>query len=224
VSQPVSQVDSVNPESVNLWSNADHATHYLARRGSFPWRDTAYEHLLEWVPAAPRRVLDLGCGDGLVAGRVFDSRPGVEVVACDFSVAMLTRARERFAENPQVTVVEHDLDASLPTDWGRFDAAVSAFAIHHVVDERKRVLYAEVLDRLEPGGVFCNLEHVASPTRELHDSWLEAIGTEPRDDDPSNKLASVEAQLGWLRELGYEQVDCHYKWREIALLSGTKPH
>jgi SAM-dependent methyltransferase len=214
---------AVDPEAVNLWSNADHATEYLARRSTFPWRDTAYEHLMEWIPDAARRVLDLGCGDGLVAGRVFDARPGVEVVACDFSAAMLTRARERFSATPRVTVVEHNLDEPLPADWGRFDAVVSAFAIHHVVDERKRALYTEVLERLEPGGVFCNLEHVASPTRELHGAWLEAVGTAPEDDDPSNKLASVEAQLEWLRDLGFEQVDCHYKWREIALLGGTKP-
>ena len=228
MTQPQSRPDAVNPEAVNpeavnLWSNADHATDYLARRSSFPWRDTAYEHLMEWVPAASRRVLDLGCGDGLVAGRVFDARPGVEVVACDFSAAMLRRARERFAATPQVGVVEHDLDEPLPADWGRFDAVVSAFAIHHVVDERKRLLYGEVLERLEPGGVFCNLEHVASPTRQLHEAFLDAVGTTPEDDDPSNKLASVEAQLGWLRDLGFEQVDCHYKWREIALLSGMKP-
>jgi SAM-dependent methyltransferase len=213
----------VNPETVNLWSNADHATQYLARRSTFPWRDTAYEHLMEWVPDAPRRVLDLGCGDGLVAARVVDARPGVEVVACDFSAAMLSRARDRFAATPRVTVVEHNLDEPLPADWGRFDAVVSAFAIHHVIDERKRALYGEVLERLELGGVFSNLEHVASPTHELHVAWLEALGTAPEDDDPSNKLASVEAQLGWLREVGFEQVDCHYKWREIALLGATKP-
>lgn len=110
MSPSTSGTETVNPEAVNLWSNADHATDYLARR-SFPWRDTAYEQLMESVPAAPRRALDLGCGDGLVAGRV--------------------------------TVVEHDLDEPLPADWGRFAAVVSAFAIHHVVDERKRTLYAE---------------------------------------------------------------------------------
>ena len=46
---------------------------------------------------------------------------------------------------------------------------------------------------------------------------------DPAQDDPSNQLAPVELQLGWLRELGYEQVDCHWKWREMALLAGQKP-
>jgi SAM-dependent methyltransferase len=208
---------------VNLWSDAEHARHYLARRSSFAWSDTAYQHLMEWVPARPGRVLDLGCGDGLVASLVMEARPGVEAVACDFSAEMLSRARERFAAEPAVTIVEHDLDAPLPEKWGEFGAVVSAFAIHHVSDERKRGLYAEVFERLVPGGVFCNLEHVASPTQELHQAWLAANGTAPEDDDPSNKLAPVEEQLGWLRHLGFEQVDCHYKWREIALLSGAKP-
>jgi SAM-dependent methyltransferase len=209
--------------AVNLWSGADHARTYLARRPSLAWCETAYEHLMEWVPAAPGRVLDLGCGDGLVADMVAEARPGVEVVACDFSAEMLSRARERFAANPAVTVVEHDLDAPLPDEWGEFGAVVSAFAIHHLVDERKRTLYAEVFERLVPGGVFCNLEHVASPTAALHQAWLEANGTAPEDDDPSNKLAPVEEQLGWLRATGFDQVDCHYKWREIALLAGIRP-
>jgi SAM-dependent methyltransferase len=205
---------------VNLWSEASHAQNYLARRSSLPWRDTAYEHLVEFLPAAPRRVLDLGTGDGLVAATVREARPGVEVVACDFSAEMLIRARDRFAGVDGVTVLEHDLDETLPAAWGTFDAVVSAFAIHHVVDDRKRSLYGEVFDRLEPGGVFCNLEHVASATDRLHEEFLRVIGA---DEDPSNKLASVEAQLGWLQDLGFEDVDCHYKWREIALLAGGRP-
>jgi tRNA (cmo5U34)-methyltransferase len=205
---------------VNLWTEASHAQSYLDRRASLPWRDTAYEHLLEFVPAAPRRVLDLGTGDGLVAARIVETRPDAEVVACDFSAEMLSRARDRFAGAAEVTVVEHDLDDPLPESWGRFDAVVSAFAIHHVVDARKRVLYGEVFDRLEPGGVFCNLEHVASATERLHEEFLRVIGAE---EDPSNKLASVGVQLEWLRDIGFRDVDCHYKWREVALLAGARP-
>jgi tRNA (cmo5U34)-methyltransferase len=209
--------------TVNLWGDAAHAESYLEHRKRIPHRAEGYRVLLEFVPEDVARVLDLGCGDGEVVGRVLEARPGAEAVAADFSAEMLRRVRERFVEALNVTVVEHDLDEPLPADWGTFDAVVSAFSIHHVVDRRKRSLYAEVYERLAPGGVFLNLEHVASATPELHEAFLAAMGTALRDDDPSNQLAPVGAQLRWLRDVGFEQVDCHWKWRELALLAAVRP-
>jgi tRNA (cmo5U34)-methyltransferase len=213
----------VSAAPVNRWVEPAWAQRYLEERLNFPWRETAYGELLGALPSSPRRFLDLGCGDGEVTARIREAAPESTAVAADFSAEMLGRARLRFADDPNVEVVEHDLDASLPRSWGTFDAVVSAFAIHHVVDERKRALYAEVYERLVPGGVFLNLEHVTSATAELHVAFLATIGKTLAEDDPSNKLAPVETQLGWLRGIGFDQVDCHYKWREIALLAGQKP-
>ena len=75
---------------------------------------------------------------------------------------------------------------------------------------------------LNPRGIFCNLEHVASLTPQLHKEFLEHIGVTVETQDPSNKLLDVETQLGWWRELGFTVVDCRWKWRELALLAGVR--
>lgn len=209
-------------DPVNLWSESAWAQRYLRERDDIPHRTEGFAVLMEVLPPTPRRVLDLGTGDGYALGLVRGAHPEAEGVGVDFSAEMLGRARERFAGDAGVEIVEHDLDVPLPA-LGTFDLVVSSFAIHHCVDERKRALYGEVFGVLEPGGRFLNLEHVDSATPELHVDFLAAIGKTPAEDDPSNKLVAVETQLTWLREIGFVDVDCYWKWRELALLAGVRP-
>jgi len=209
---------------INLWTSTEHAHQYLERADSLSHRGEGESALLEFIPKTGHRILDLGTGDGrlLALAKLSLRKDGVhetEAVALDFSPAMIEAARKRFAGDSSVTVMTHNLDRRLPA-LGKFDAVISSFAIHHVVHERKRELYAEIHGLLNPGGVFCNLEHVASPTPRLHAEFLEHIGFTVETEDPSNKLLDVETQLQWLREIGFVDVDCHWKWRELALLAG----
>jgi SAM-dependent methyltransferase len=207
---------------LNEYATAEHALKYLSRADRIPHRTEGEAVLLEFVPRNARRVLDLGTGDGRLLALLRIERPETRGVALDFSPTMLKAARERFQNDPKVEVIEHNLDEPLP-DLGPFDAVVSSFAIHHCSDARKRELYAEICATLDAGGVFCNLEHVASGSPELHARYLEALGITTVDEDPSNKLVRVDTQLDWLREIGFKNVDCHWKWLELALLGGVKP-
>jgi SAM-dependent methyltransferase len=204
------------------WTTSEHVERYLGRADAYPRRAEGESVLLEHVPRDVRRVLDLGTGDGRLLALLRADRPGMLGVGLDFSAPMLASARERFGADERVELSEHDLARPLPA-LGRFDAVVSSMAIHHLEHERKRSLYGEILDVLEPGGVFANFEHVASPTPRLHLAFFAAIGEPLEEEDPSDRLLDVETQLGWLRELGFDDVDCYWKWLEMALLIGVKP-
>src|SRR5512135_1722892 len=55
-----------------------------------------HDAVLQALASSPvSRLLDIGCGTGQLAARVKRERPTLEVVGCDFSAGMLSRASAR---------------------------------------------------------------------------------------------------------------------------------
>lgn len=175
--------------------------------------------LVDALPARVGRVLDLGTGNGHMLAVVRDRHPEARAVGLDSSEPMLNHAKKRFGVDPLVELQAHDLSMPLAVS-GRFDAVVSGLAIHHLEDKRKRELFGEIQALLTPGGVFANLDLVRSATAELHERFRREIGRV--EDDPTDRLADLSDQLEWLREAGFDEVDCHFKWRELALTVAAK--
>lgn len=193
-----------------------------------------------------RRLLDVGCGDGILADALLQDFPDAEAVLIDISAPMLAAAGQRF-RGRSAAFHAVDLNGAWTDALGNepFDAVVSGFCIHHLSDERKRVVYADIYRLLAPGGIFLNLEHVASPSPWVEtlfdDLMIDALHVGQVQADPSrsraavadeyfnrpdkaaNILAPVETQLGWLREIGFTSVDCFFKCFELALIGGVRP-
>ncbi len=203
------------------WRDDTKVAEYLNRIDRLTARHEGERALLDTLPARLSSVLDLGCGDGRLLGLVLGAGHPIErSVGIDNSPPMLERARTRFAANPTVSIHEHDLRDPLRLS-GPFDLVVSGFAIHHLDHDRKRTLYAEAAQLLRPGGLFVNLEVVQCATPRLQDEFNDRIGRP--GGDPEDILAPVGEQLAWLRDAGLVDVDCTWRWRGFALLTGHTP-
>jgi tRNA (cmo5U34)-methyltransferase len=202
------------------WADEDRVSRYLAQMDALPHRLEAEGVLIDHLPPGCRRVLDLGTGDGRLIEMLRACRPDVVCVGLDYSEAMLAKARARLASD-DVRLICHDLSSPLP-DLGTFDAVITSFATHNLEPDRQRMLYERVFEMLAPGGVFCNLEHVGSPTARLHDAFYEKIARVTEFDDRSHSPVGLSAHLRWLRELEFDDVDCYWKWLELALIVGVR--
>jgi tRNA (cmo5U34)-methyltransferase len=238
-----------------VWQDRDVARRFTdRRRGGLLGAEAQIETMLRLIREVRKpqlTVLDIGCGDGILLQSIMQAYPVARGVALDGSPAMLEKAEVRFQDlglfSDLVELVEADFNTP---EWvhrlsgTQFDAIVSGFAIHHSEDERKQSLYAEIFDLLAPGGVFVNIEHVASasPVGEamFESAYAEhlarhrrSLGEEitdeevvlelrSRPDKAANRLAPVGTQLNWLREIGFRDVDCYWKQFELAVLAGYK--
>lgn len=198
-----------------------------------------------WRPL-PGKILDLGCGDGIIGRLLMDEYPESRMVFADFSEPMLDKLRGKIGTTSQAKVINTDFAS--PAWAGSvepekpFDIIVSGFAIHHQPDTRKKALYTEIYDLLAEGGLFLNLDQVSSASAgisEIFDGFfldhilrfqatagldvsMKAVEAAYYQDKKENIPAPVEAQCQWLRDTGFQEVDCFYKTFELALFGGRK--
>jgi SAM-dependent methyltransferase len=203
--------------SAEEWSDPERVAGYLSRE--IPHRLLAEEMLLAALPMRVERFIDLGTGDGRLLAAVHKHHPGATAVGFDVSEPMLTQAAQRFDGDPLVELRRHDLNVPLG-DMEPVDAVVSGLAIHHLEDDRKRELCGEIHALLTPGGVFANLDLVGAASLRLHERFRREIGR--TEDDPSDRLADLSEQMTWLRAVGFDEVDCHFKWLELTLVVAVR--
>lgn len=235
-----------------IWQSAEVAAAFRNDgRQLIPLLDAQEELVRELLVRGGRRIdrfCDLGAGDGAFAQLVMDARPNATGVLVDFSEPMLEAATNRLAvysgrwEAAAADLSKAGWQSVIPE--GRFDAIVSALCIHHLPDERKRQLYAEVFDLLEPGGIFLNCDHVSADglTEGLFEEHLvrRLIELERRRPDPRpNEVVerefrereaveqdmpqAADVQAEWLRQIGFEEVGVYFKWVALAVFGGLKP-
>ena len=99
--------------------------------------------------AAPRTIVDLGCGAGNVTALLAQRWPGATIVGVDSSREMLDQARASAAVGPKREWIEADIATFAPDE--PVDVVYSNAALHWQDDHAR--LFPGIFDWVAPGGV-----------------------------------------------------------------------
>jgi tRNA (cmo5U34)-methyltransferase len=230
------------------WSESGFAQDYLDQAdGYLPERriliaiaQSLYRRLAR--SRKPRRILDLGCGDGLMAQALLEIDESAEVMLVDGSQEMLNAAAKRLAVFEKVHRVNTSFQNLLAQDplQDSYSFVLSSLAIHHLTMAEKKALFEYIHSHLDPGGFFLNIDVVLSPTNDLEEwylalwrewinshvaNWQKAsfLGVPQRyKDNVDNTPDPLLPQLRALEEIGFRSVDCFYKYGIFAMFGGGK--
>ncbi|WP_053996686.1 class I SAM-dependent methyltransferase [Lysinibacillus macroides] len=166
------------------WQRKDISIHYLDEvRGAIPFGAVQAQLMLQIVDyfnANPKKIIDLGCGNGFLAEILLKSYPEAIAILIDHSEPMIENARINMKDYlERCEMINGDFSESLTeyADRGTVDCIVSGYAIHHLSNEQKRILYSEIFDILAQGGIFINIEHVASATPKIENYMMNFLLT-----------------------------------------------
>jgi len=232
------------------WANAEFAQQYrdnadiyiIERRRMFSIMRSFYAYYL--VGDRDTHILDLGCGDGIVAEQVLSVDARATATLVDGSEEMLAKAKERLSKYGSARYICASFQDLLRAGMieGEYDLVASSMAIHHLTMEEKSALFALVYDHLRPGGCFMNIDTVLPPSDEIEgwylkiwQEWMDAeqlrLGVSGEQfntvikrykDNNDNKPDTLDDQLNALKNIGYREVDCYYKYGIFAMFGGRK--
>lgn len=218
------------------------AKEYDANRKKFiPCFEAFYDDATDFISKsirAPKRVLDLGAGTGILSAFYFKRFPAAEFLLVDVADEMLGVARKRFcgARNVKFMVADYAKNFDFRAKGGeKFDLIISALSIHHLEDEEKRKLFSKIHGALPAGGAFANHDQFCAEGAEMNEMfsryWEGKIFSSGLSQDDLSKWkerqkldreCSVQQEIQMMKAGGFENAECVFQCQKFAALAGIK--
>jgi tRNA (cmo5U34)-methyltransferase len=243
-----------NHETRNNWTEdlskkfMDYGRYFVPDRDGQMHRIAAL--LADLEPGA--RIVELCCGEGLLAEVLLEAYPTYSIQAFDGSTEMLTQAQIRLArykERFQCHIFDL-ASASWRTFISPVNAIISSLAIHHLPGLEKQGLFRDIFRILAPGGILVIadvLEVIGVAGKKLaSDEWDQAVHQRSfelggnnkafeffegegwnmhrhLDPDDIDKPSPIFNQLKWLEDAGFSEIDVNWSFAGHAIFSARKP-
>ena len=239
-------------DEVEGWGEEDSAVYRALAEVAVPRREEQLATLLCLLPFGRDdafRIVDLGCGEGVLEYAALTVFPNAKALALDGSNSMREHATELlkpFGERIDVRPFALESD-EWRSELDGVDCVVSSLVVHHLTDAGKQELFREAYRRLSDGGTLMLIDCVQPQRSEgislfadtydsisrqqsidrtgspkLFNRFVEEKWNIFRHPEPSEMLAPLSHQLVWLADAGFEGVDCFWLQAGYAVYGGYK--
>ena len=229
-----------------LWADTKFSNNYIDKSNSFlPYRKEIIEIFLSYCDYfisknGNIKIMELGCGDGYTANKILSNNKIEKAVLIDGSNQMLMAAKERLNKfnNIEYRHISFQDLINKQEITGKYNLIFSSLAIHHLTLEEKGKLYRLIYDLLLTDGSFINYDVVLPLSLNLEPwyldiwkNWIEnneqanpSLNNIPQQykDNKDNIPSSLEEQLKILNDIGFNNVDCYFKYGVFAVFGGKK--
>ena len=230
-----------------IWKSAEAVEAWTAEAERQERSRQAHRHFLaRLLPFADQdefTFLDLGAGTGAASRVILDLYPRSTAILADYSAEMMRvgeREMQRFAGRYRYVEFDMSADGEWPAAIpAELEAVVTSMCVHHLPDDRKRSLFAEIFDHLGPEAARAEVTDDLTEDPLVEATWQRVNDREdpetaarrrnwtPLDharwDNHVRYIIPIGPQLEFLRSAGFEGIDVYWKQLENLIYGGRRP-
>ena len=162
------------------------------------WWLTPYKRMAAYVPKSGK-VLDVGCGHGLLAMELAISEPNRSVLATDHDVARIDLARQA---GKNINNLQFEVSTGSPVTDEKFNAIIMIDFLHYFSPEQQDAMIAKAFANLENGGWLLAREvnqqgGLVSKLNQLYEKMATMTGFTQSNTIQAKENLSFKSQSGW---------------------------
>lgn len=229
------------PEFVQRY--VDNAENFIAeRRRMLGILKSFYNYFIKKPEGVSSKILDLGCGDGILTREILKVDSNIDATLLDGSQEMLDNAKKLVGNLNNIRYINCTFQKLLETglELDKYDFIISSLAIHHLTFAEKRLFFHRIYSLLNRDGAFLNIDVVSIEEKleawylHLWEEWIierektvnykNSLIDIPRKtkENPDNLPDALDRQLELLKQAGFKHVDCYYKYGIFAVYGGFR--
>ena len=200
----------------------------------FPNTFEQHQIIYDLLPVEDKsyRVLDLGCGNGILSELVFRKLPHAFVIGFDLTESMLNAFEEKLSNHLEKFELRQGDFRSDSIGEG-YDIIIAGLTLHHLTFAEREIFYQNLYSALNPGGLLLTrdiiIDEDQAVAQKQYSYWKEFMKSQGEDPEfwysrhiEKDYPVTLTDHFAWLRKAGFSKVACHWRLYHFVITTAEK--